>query len=89
MFQVEFGQQPLSLNLVIDLQPHPHEILSSLVEVTIEQQQDIQIELIFTTFQVEVGALQLSPNLVLNLHPHQLEILSYLVEVTVLMVFRM
>jgi hypothetical protein len=27
----------LSLNLVLNLQPHPHEILSSLVEVTMEQ----------------------------------------------------
>jgi hypothetical protein len=82
MFQVEIGQQPLSLNLVLFLQPHPHEILSFLVEVGMEQQ--IQIELIFTTFQVEVGALQLSLNLVVLLQPHQLEILFYLVEVTVL-----
>jgi hypothetical protein len=65
MFQVEFGQQPLSLNLVGVLQPHPHEVLSSLVEVGMEQL--YMIELIFTTFQVEVGALQLSLNLVVVL----------------------
>jgi hypothetical protein len=88
MFQVEFGQQPPSLNLVEALQPHPYEILSSLVEVTMEQH--FLIELIFITFQVEVGTLQLSLNLVQLLQPHQLEILFSLVEVTtVLMVIRM
>jgi hypothetical protein len=68
----------LSLNLGKCLQPHPHEILSSLVEVIMGY---IRIELIFTTFQVEVGALQLSLNLVQVLQPHQLEILFYSVEV--------
>jgi hypothetical protein len=68
-----------NLKLVIGLQPHPHEVLSSLVEVTMEQY--LQIELIFTTFQVEVGALQLSLDLVQLLQPHQLKISFYLVEV--------
>jgi hypothetical protein len=44
---VEIGQQPLSLFLVLNLQPLPHKILFSLVEVRLKQQ--YMIKWIFTT----------------------------------------
>jgi hypothetical protein len=84
---VEVGQHPLSLSLAGNLQPLPHKILSSLVEVRLAEH--IMIKWIFTTHWMEVGALQLSLNLVGLLQPLLLEILFSLEVVVIQLVLPM